>query len=422
MKRILFILLSTLFSQTLFAFDQLPDSVSLISQEVKKKSTFNFETEYFFGSNGLTVDLASTYFRNGFINDEMKDVVSNKLKTSNRFGAGFKYEISYRYHPDSIFGLANSFYQIGHRDIFHLDARFSKDVFDIYFRGNKMFAGKTADLSNFEFKQIFYQQFYFMFGHSYMKGNNQFEYSVGLVFNKGHKLLTIESDEASVFTPESGEYLDLNADIEIHRNDSSKNDKIAFNGLGGSIDLSIKWTDKKNRVLEINAQNLGMISWNNQSSFVTADTAFRFEGVDISELFDFSDSVTNTISLDSSLVEPYLTNRTKKSHTTYLPALLKASYSIPVEKIKTVIETEVGYLLFANCKPYIKQNYQYKINSVHYAGLSVGYGGYSNFNIGLNYELKLNTWKLQLKSDAITGYFLKDATSQGAFVSLSKSF
>ena len=95
---------------------------------------------------------------NGFITNEMKDAVSSKLKSKNQFGAGFRYEFSYRHRPDSMFGLENSYYQVGFRDIYHLDSRFNKDVFELYFRGNKNFAGKSADLGNFEFKQLFYQQ------------------------------------------------------------------------------------------------------------------------------------------------------------------------------------------------------------------------------------------------------------------------
>ncbi len=438
MKRIYLILLLSVLS--LISFAERPVSDSLRTDSTggcnaipdiirSEKNAVTFQSEYFFGSNALTIDLASTYFNNGFINDGMKDVVSGKLKTSNNFGAGFNYELNYRRSPDSLFGTKFSYYQVGFRDVYHLDARFNRDVFELYFRGNKKYAGQTADIGDFEFKQLFYQQLYFTFGHQVMNNGDyisfdkdRFEYSVGLSFNKGHKLLTIEAIDASLFTQQDGEYLDLDADLEIHTNDSAKNDKIAFNGIGGSIDLYFKWTDKKCRQLEFTAKNLGLIAWNNQSSYVAADTSFRFEGVDISDLFDFTDSVTNTISLDSSLVEPYLTNRTKKSHNTLLPALIKLKYSLPVKKIKTIMSTEVGYLLYANCKPYIRQTFQYRINSVHSVGLSLSYGGYSNFNVGLNYELRLKNWNFQLKSDAITGYFMKDATSQGAFVSLSKYF
>ena len=86
------------------------------------------------------------------------------------------------------------------------------------------------------------------------------------------------------------------------------------------------------------------------------------------------------------------------------------------------IETGVGYLFFANCKPMIWQTYQYKLNPSHSFGLSLRVGGYSGANLGLNYELKLNGWKLQVRSDQLEGFINKNASAQGAFVSLAKYF
>lgn len=156
MKRILFAIISILFSQAVFAYKHQPDtskadstrSGSYWSDDLSNyiKSKVTIESEYFFGSNALTIDLASTYFMNGFINNGMKDVVSRKLDGSNRFGAGFKYEFSYRHQPDSLFGLSNSFYQIGFRDVFHLDSKFNNDVFELYFRGIKNMQARLLTL------------------------------------------------------------------------------------------------------------------------------------------------------------------------------------------------------------------------------------------------------------------------------------
>ena len=414
MKRIVFSLLSIFIFQ--YALAGKYDGDSTVSNSI------SINTEYNLGSNAMTIDLITTYFQNGFIDEKMKDVVSDKLTSSNHFGAEFRYELNYRRKPDSLFGLKNSFYQIGLRDVYHFDGKFSPDVFELFFRGNKNYAGKKADLSDFEFKLLFYQQMYLMFGHSFKTGERTFGYTVGLNFNKGQQFSLIKARKASMYTSETGEYLDLNAEMEIRSNDSLKDDKLAFNGMGGSIDFSFKFTDKKKRDLELSVQNFGIIAWNNKSNYISADTSYRFEGVDISELFDFKDSVTNTISIDSSLTEPYLTHRSKESYTTMLPALVKLSYSIPLAKNKVVIETGIGYLLFANSKPMAWQNYQYNFNRSNSIGLSVRYGGYSGLGVGMNYELKFSGWKLQLRSDQITGFILKDETASGASVSLTRYF
>ncbi len=414
MKRISFVILHLFLFYSAFAGKYDGDSTTL--------NSISISSEYFFGSNSLTDDLVSTYFKRGFISNEMKDVVSKNLSNSNRFGVGFNYALSFRHKTDSLFGLRHSYYQIGFRDVYHIDSKFSKDMFELYFRGNKNYAGKTASLNDFEFNQIFYQQLSFMFGHTFKNGLNKYEFTTGISFNKGYELLLIQAPTAGIFTQESGEYLDLNANLSIQKNDSAKDGKLAFNGFGGSIDFSFKWTDRKKRDLEFSMTNLGFIGWNKKTTSIEADTSFRFEGVDITQLFDFTDSVSSTINFDSTLVEPYLTSRSKKAHSTSLPALVKLTYTIPIDKYHIRMETGIGNLFFTKSLPIIWQNYQYKLNQSHSFGLKLSYGGYSGFNIGLNYELKLSGWKFQLRSDQVNGLLLKNGTAQGAFVSLAKYF
>ncbi len=379
-------------------------------------------TEYSFGSNGLTNQLAKNYYRNDFISTEMKDNVSKKLSGENRLGIDFNYTIQYRHKTDSLFGLRNSFYRIKFRDVFHVDADFNKDAFELYFKGNKSYAGQTANMNNFEFRQLKYQQVNFTFGHGFSKMLNSYEWSAGVSLNKGQQFLSIKAPRAFLYTAESGEYLDLNSNITIRQSDSAKTNKAALNGIGSSIDFSFKWTDKKKRTLKLALENLGFISWNNQSSFIHADTSLRFEGVDVSELFNFNDSVHQSINLDSSFVQPYLTARTKHSTVTPLPGLVRLNYTIPVPKYHLQIETAIGHVFFANSLPFIYQNYQFKINTQHALGVKISYGGYSGLHLGLSYEFQGKGWVFRLKSDQVDAMLLKNGTAQGAFVSLSKYF
>lgn len=379
-------------------------------------------TEYSFGSNALTNQLAKNYYRNDFISTEMKDNVSKKLSNENRLGIDFNYTIQYRHKTDSLFGLKNSFYRIKFRDVFHVDADFTNDAFELYFRGNKSYGGKTADLNNFEFRQLKYQQINFTFGHGYSKMLNNYEWSAGVSLNKGQQFLSIKAPRASLYTAETGEYLDLNSNITIRQSDSSKTNKAAVNGIGSSIDFSFKWTDEKKRTMKITLENLGFISWNDQSSFIHADTSFRFEGVDVSELFNFNDSIHQSVNLDSSFVQPYLSERTRHTAITPLPGIIRLSYSIPVSKYHLQIESTIGHVFFANSLPFIYQNYQYKINIQHSLGMKISYGGYSGIHLGLNYEFQGKGWVFRLKSDQVDVLLLKSGTAQGAFVSLSKYF
>jgi hypothetical protein len=411
-KRILASLCFLLLSQLSFG----QDSLKIFRNELEISSGYSF------GSNALTNDLAKTYFLKGFITDAMKDQVSDKLSGSNRFGIELNYAIKYKHSCEKIFGLKNSYFQIGIKNAILIDAHFNSDVFELYFRGNKNYADKTADLGDFEFNQLYYQQINFSIFHRFKEKNNLMEWSAGVSINKGQRLLNITAPRATLYTDPSGEFLDLNSQLYLHSNDSAKTDLDAFNGIGASVDLGFKWTNYRKRTLAISVENFGFIDWNDRSTYVSADTSFRFEGVDISELFDFKDSVQNTINLDSSLVQPYLKDRTYARTNSLMPAHVKLSYKIPVEKLHMVIETGVEQWLFTSAYPLIYQTYKHKINAHHLIGMKLSYGGYSGFHLGLNYEFQMKTWTLKLKSDQIDGFLLKNGTAQGAFVSLSKYF
>ncbi|MBK7573059.1 MAG: hypothetical protein IPI10_16110 [Bacteroidetes bacterium] len=92
----------------------------------------------------MTVDLASTFFRNGFIDNGIKDVISNNLSSSNIFGTEFRYELNYRRKVDTLFGFSNAFFQVGFRDVFHYGGRFSADVFEFVFEAIKITPEKSG--------------------------------------------------------------------------------------------------------------------------------------------------------------------------------------------------------------------------------------------------------------------------------------
>ncbi len=387
------------------------------------RHSISISSNYFFDSDAITNRFALAYFRNEFIDNNKKDEVSKGLSKLNRFGAGFSNEIKYSKYNDTIFGLAHSFYSISLNDIYHLNCKFSKDAFELYFRGNKSYAGKNASLGDFVFNQIVYRQVNFTFGHEYKFDKDKFGYEAGIGFNFGRKLYRIESPKAELYTDINGEYLDLNADIDIHRSDSSNDVLSSLNGFGFSGNFSFFWKNKKNNKLTVSADNVGYIKWNDQSSFTHADTSFRFEGVDVSDVFLLSDTIHKPISLDSSLVEPYLTDKLKNSFSYKLPALFKLTYRYILKPEKLDVEGEVGYLLFAEATPIESLSLGYSFTNNQRIVIKAGYGGYTDFRIGISCNfLFLKRWMLTLQSDQLSEMFKSDGNAQGAFLSLSAYF
>jgi hypothetical protein len=388
------------------------------------KNAVGISSGYFFASNAINNRFALGYIKGEFIDDVRKKTVSDKLSDENHIVGGFQAEIRYERLNDTIFNLPRSFYSVSLKSQYHLNSTFSKDAFELFFRGNKSYAGKKANLSNFKYNQLVYQQVNFTFGHAYKFNTDKFTYTAGLSLTKGQKLYNIHAPKASIFTEINGEYLDLDADLNIHQSDSSKNEIISWNGTGASVNFSFSWKNQKNNSLNFSVDNFGFIQWNNQTAYIKSDTAFRFEGVDVSDLFLFSDSIKEVISLDSSLVEPYLSVREKKSYQTPLPARLNLSYRYMIGQGKMDVEAAVSYLFFAGYQLMENLSFSYTLNNTQRFSLICSYGGYSGFQAGFSYHaIIMKRWLLGMESNYLSSMLNPDkGCAQGAFVSLSAYF
>jgi len=386
-------------------------------------NSLNISSDYYFASNAITNQFALAYFRNEFIDNGKKNNVTENLSSLNRFGTDLLAQIKYSSTNKTIFNLPNSFYSISLNSRYHVNSEFKYDAFQLFFRGNSAYKNKSADLGSFVYNQVFYQQVNFTFGHKYRRDENIFGFAAGLNYNNGQRLYEIDAERATILTDEQGKYLDLDANIEIYQSDSSADDLSAFNGAGCSADAYWFWTDKKNNTLKISATNFGFINWNGETAYIKADTALRFNGVDVSDLFLLSDSVKEVISLDSSLVEPYLSEREKKSYFYLLPANLSISYQYRL-KHGINLEGSLEYLFFAGSTLRESLTVFYEFNSKSNVSLKASYGGYTGFNAGLAFTtFFLKRWRFTAQSDYLTGMFnSQQGIAQGAFVSLTAYF
>ncbi len=386
-------------------------------------SSVNISSDYYFASDAITNEFALAYYQNEFIDNLKKDNVTENLSSLNRFGTEFQAQLKYASQNRTVFGLANSFFSVSLNNRYHINSKFSYDAFQMYFRGNAAYRNKSADLGDFIYNQVYYQQVNFTFGHKFRRGENKFGFAAGLNYNNGQKLYEIKAERATIFTDDQGKYLDLDADIEIHQSDSSADALSSFNGAGCSADLYWYWTNRKNNTLKISATNFGFINWNDQTAFIKADTSFRFNGVDVSDLFLLSDSVKETISLDSSLVEPYLSVREKKSYFYLLPANVNISYQYMLPH-GINLEGSLEYLFFAGSTLRESLAITYEINGKTNVSLKTSYGGYAGFNAGLAFSsFFLKRWRITVQSDYLSSMINpKNGNAQGAFVSLTAYF
>ncbi len=289
------------------------------------KILYSIDANYFYGSDAITNQFAKEYFLGGFLTNEMKDEVSKNLFPGNKFGSDFNAGITVAQKLDTLFGLRNgvSFIRLSNR--IHQDAQFEDDLFEIFFRGNKNYAGKTADLGPFHFETFTYQQLTYGVEQTYTRKDKQITWSASASLNIGQKYNYFDSPGTTLYTAPDGSYLDLDLHLKIRQNDSSQSGLGSFNGFGFSGSGYVIIQDEDLNAWSFSAENLGYINWTKESAEIPIDSTFRFRGIDVSELFDFSDTLKKEISSDSTYIQAFLTERTKKSFTSMLPLNLRAA-------------------------------------------------------------------------------------------------
>ncbi|HRH66859.1 MAG TPA: DUF5723 family protein [Bacteroidia bacterium] len=392
------------------------------NQEKSFSSKIEINAGYQFSSDAITNHLARTYFLAGFIDRDMKNTVSKQLFPVNRLGADAGYSITYTRKINSFLHKPGFSWFVSLVDQDHLHAEFTRDAFEIYFKGNSAYAGRQAELGKFDFFLLHYQQILFGLQREYSCGHGILKYEFGIGFNKGQKFQALHSDRASLFTSADGEYLDIDFDLTLRGSDSLKSNLGAFNGTGGSLQFAASYTDEQKNEFSFRLQNFGFIQFSDQSYSVPADSNFKFEGIDATSLFDFSDSIRTPVSSDSTYVRGFLTRRSKGSYSCKLPARLSVSYRKELPDDKTGISIGLDHVFFTSYLPHGWCRFERKINNRHQFGVIAGYGGYTLWQLGLSYKLNLaGNWLLGLESPFLSGWLnSKSGRAQGAFVSLRK--
>lgn len=385
-------------------------------------SRIRLNAGYLFASDAITNQIAQTYFLAGFISEGMKDEVSKQLFQNNRFGGDAGYSLNYKNKIKSFFGKTGFSWFADISDQNHLHSTFTKDAFELYFRGNAAYSGKQANLGPFDFSLIHYQQLNLGLQKEFRTGKSFIQFELGLSYNKGQKFQSIHSNRAELYTSVDGEYLDIDFDIALRGSDSVSNDIGRFNGNGGSINFALNIISEQKNEFSFRVHNFGFIQFNNQSYVVPADSNFRFEGIDASSLFNFSDTISTPVSSDSSFVQSFLSDRKKENYFYKLPAQISISYRKQMPDEITSLTIGLDHTIFSSYLPHGWFRADRLIHKRHQAGIILGYGGYTLWQAGLSYSLNFcKSWIFTIQSPVLSGWLnRKSGRAQGAFVSLSK--
>lgn len=365
-----------------FSFDS---KTTFESNYPSSKNSIGINGDFLYGSNCITANFANTYLTNQYIDTTLKQNVSSRMSPNNYLGYDLDGGLSYTHKLDTFLHIPVKSYYIAIKDRYHADANFPTDLFNLAFFGNEMYAGKTADLSNLNANFLHYQQVQFGLIKEYPIYHGSYTVGVAISALKGQSSLNITTGSSSLYTQEAGEYLSLNAAMNMKQSDTTNSGYSAFNGWGLSTDFFVSFHDSlSNFTVRLDVQDLGFINWfggiqNN------IDTSFQFSGLSVPNILQPGDSLS-TLSLDSNYKKAYNAHQVKKSYTTILPALINLSLSCFLDPDKKIpLETGVNFRFSSNYTPYIYAGVSKFFNKTTIAGATLSFGGYRKFGLGINF-------------------------------------
>ena len=415
MRKILYPLILTFFLCAT-AFGQTGEVRQEFLNSNDSRNTIEFYSEFYEASNALTHQLATDYYLRKFIDKSTKDNVSTQLSANNRFGVGFRGNLNYIYQPEKI--NTRFIFTVQHH-LFN-ECQFNKDIFELYFRGNKSFAGKTANLDHSAFNSILYYQLGFGIGQGTLNDKTNWFVIASLCI--GNEFMDIESKKGSMFTAADGTYLDADLGINMHKSDSTHAGLFHPTGKGIAITAGISTLLGENSRLHFDIRNIGFIRFNNQSAHAGIDSTLRFEGINVNSIFSLTDSFT-VVRNDSNYVESFINHRRKESYNRALPGLadLWIEKWLPGNMWNVAIGLRIPVLNLALPLGWMDISKRVKGSST--LRFHTQYGGYAGWNAGLGYQYEKKSWKACISSDFLSSWLnLRKGTSMGAFISLSKSF
>jgi hypothetical protein len=236
-------------------------------------------------------------YNNGYIDDGLKNSVD---MTHNIYGISeLQFSANYLYLPfaDTSKSPLGFFASVSTGFIRALN--FTPDVYKLIMLGNKSLAGQEATFNNSRFYMCDFQKLSLGFSLRLPseRGDAFAVIYAGPV--KGQRYMEFESAESSLYTSETGEVLDLQANATWYSSDQSKRSNSDFAGNGFAAGAMLHINDQVSGYwIFARADNIGSINWKHSSTRTYIDTTYHFSGIEITNILNL-DSTGINISSDT---------------------------------------------------------------------------------------------------------------------------
>jgi hypothetical protein len=393
---------------------------SVFNEEMRDGANFRLAVvgDYAFNSKAIAASLGyGLIFKNDIprslvdrIDNRIKDVVKfeDQLKTGATFSAYL------RKWDGTIFGSYH------HRQMRYLIA--PKEAFQTVFYGNARFGGDSADFSNLQFYNYIYNQYSAGIKRRLDYGKYQMELGVSLSFTQMINHQEIRTKNASIYTAEDGDTIRINYDLTFNSANEGATNFGDLNGIGGSGDFHLAFMNKNKWRLSVDVSDMGYVYFRKNPVNYSAAKTVEFTGFIIPDLLSFSSETFDTLNIDST-VKSYLPTKTANEYSLFMPFSVSFVFSKPLLHDKLVLSAGLQYRYIPNYKVYgyLKANYFIKPDMVF--SVSAGAGGYSLFNLGVEFSKSWKYFDFALGTGNLIGLVAPSHyTGTGLYLRIGTSF
>ncbi len=317
--------------------------------------------------------------------------------------------------------------------------RFSypREIASLVLIGNGQYIGKTADLSGLGVNAAYYREYAIGFARDVKIMNQDFvfggrvKYLKGLmnIYTKRNNLSWKINEEDFTYTAQTDFLVNVTLPENVFdttNNDSTNNNNNDFSAgdylfnksnTGYGLDLGAYYKYNDRFSFGASLLDFGYIKWKSGGgsevrNYSSSVESFKFDGVDINQFFNQSDSVVSEKmnKVMDSIADIFKIQETQNSYTAPLPAKMYISgiYTLtPHDRVGLLIRNE-----FFNKRPhpsftvsYNKQFFNMLSATASYSIMNRGY-----MNIGFGLALNLGPWQTYVTTDNLYCLFDPEGT------------
>ncbi|HTF80347.1 MAG TPA: hypothetical protein VL947_01435 [Cytophagales bacterium] len=324
----------------------------------------------------ITNSFVKTLVFDSYVDDARKNEVISRLKAVNPIGLYGNQNFYLKYKLDSTIVLG---VYANNTDL--IRSSLSADFFKVAFKGNAAYAGQTAHLTDTRISYINYQTI----GFSVDKRVGPHLLGFGLSYVTVGQYQNHEIKRGLLYTAEDGTYIDLDADIRLQSSGTNANNRYFNNkGSGTALNLTYLYKSKSGKLfLAATATDLGVVTIKDIETY-HKDSTYRFNGVDVGNLFEFDTEEFKKIHTDS-LNEILKMKKEVKTEAKFLPFRLKLAVRYEVSSRISLL-SELHYLHTWMYVPRVTFGGTYKAcdRFTAFAKVSAGGLGFVDTHIGFN--------------------------------------